>query len=287
MPMTNDQEEPMVKRPKNESDRLSVAEQSIPNQSAPDQSVSEPFAPEQWLTVLDGRLAEFRTDVEARLVALEQRSRTSWIIDRMEMLESENLTLRRERDDAIAFMQRNQGSAAELQRLRTENEVLSQGLQQAQSKLDGFRQLLNGTDPVEPLVQFVSQDLKEPPIVFKEEPPVKETKTSQKEAVREIPGTYAKVRGPKSGRAFQRAEAIFLAIKDWNRLYPSESFAVNPGLLETVFRIHRQAAKDFFEVYQNELWDYHQELGVESPRWHNRGKDTQKLKVFVLEKLGA
>ncbi len=278
MPMTNDPndpEEPMVKRQKNGNDILTMEEQSTP---------------EQWLTVLDGRVSELRADFESRLMLLEQRSQTSWIIERIENLEVENQTLRQERDEAIAFMQRNQGSVAELQRLRAENEALSQSLQQAQSKLDGFRQLLNGTDPVQPSVQSVSQDAKEPPIVFKEDmeakAPVKSVKAPQQESVREPLETDTKVRGPKSGKAFQRAEAIFLAIKDWNRLYPSESFAVNPGLLETVFRIHRQAAKEFFEVYQNELWDYHQEMGVESPRWHNRGKDTQKLKAFVLEKLG-
>ncbi|MGB8701512.1 MAG: hypothetical protein WCD18_19020, partial [Thermosynechococcaceae cyanobacterium] len=92
----------------------------------------------------------------------------------------------------------------------------------------------------------------------------------------------AKTRGPKVGKAFRRAEAIVMAIKDWNRLYPSESFVINPGLLETVFGIHRRAAKDFFDAYQNELWDYHQEIGVDSPKWHNRGKDTERLKAFVV-----
>jgi hypothetical protein len=91
-------------------------------------------------------------------------------------------------------------------------------------------------------------------------------------------------RGPKGGRAFKRAEAIFLAVKDWNRLNPSESFAFNAGILETVFKVHRQAAKDFFEAYQNELWEYHQEIGVESPKWHNRGKDMGRLRAFVKER---
>jgi hypothetical protein len=42
--------------------------------------------------------------------------------------------------------------------------------------------------------------------------------------------------GDSGGRAFKRAEAIFLAVKEWNRLNPSESFAFNAGILETVFR---------------------------------------------------
>jgi hypothetical protein len=41
--------------------------------------------------------------------------------------------------------------------------------------------------------------------------------------------------------------------------------------------------KNFFEAYQNELWEYHQDIRVESPKWHNRGKDTEKLRKFVEE----
>jgi hypothetical protein len=94
-------------------------------------------------------------------------------------------------------------------------------------------------------------------------------------------------RGPKGGRAFKRAEAIFLKLKEWNRLNPSESFAFNAGILETVFKVHRQAVKDFFDAYKNELWEYHQEIGVESPKWHNRGKDTEKLRAFVEAKVNT
>lgn len=97
-------------------------------------------------------------------------------------------------------------------------------------------------------------------------------------------GVVGEGRGPKAGKAFKRAEAIFLAEKDWNRENPFETFAFNAGILETVFKVHRQAAKDFFEAYQNELWEYHQEIGAESPKWHNRGKDSEKLRAFVEER---
>jgi hypothetical protein len=269
VPIGDYQEENMVKNQKSTKESPTVPEDPMPD---------------QWLTMLEGRVAELRVDFESRLAAVEQRSQTSWIIERIETLEVENLSLKKERDEAISFMRQNQGTVAELQHLRAENETLSQTLRQAQSKLDGFRQLLNGPGPVEPPIETSKQDApeqsKEPPISFEEAAPVK------KMIALEGQGIYLKARGPKSGKAFQRAEAIFLALKDWNHLYPSESFAINPGLLETVFRVHRQAAKDFFDAYQNELWEYHQEMGVESPRWHNRGKDTQKLKAFVLEKLG-
>jgi hypothetical protein len=91
--------------------------------------------------------------------------------------------------------------------------------------------------------------------------------------------------GGRKGAGYKRAEAVFLAVKHWNRQNPFETFVLNPGLLETVFRVHRLAEKDFFEAYQNELWEYHQEIGVESLKWHNRGKDMEKLRNFVVGQL--
>lgn len=89
----------------------------------------------------------------------------------------------------------------------------------------------------------------------------------------------------RRGKAFKRAEAIFLAVKVWNQLNPSEYFAFNPGILETFLGVYRRAVRDFFDAYQNELWEYHQEIGVESPKWHNRGKHTERLRAFVVGQL--
>lgn len=211
-----------------------------------------------------------------------------------------------------------------LQQLRLKNESLMQDLRQAQAKLDGFRQLLTGDEPDGKLgkpgsptesvkaeasnsslggqkpqtasVNVRPEDRSGSAVADREttSQAVTPAALNGQGASQPSPALVAqtttgqgKSRGPKSGRAFQRAEAIVLGIKDWNRLNPLESFAINPGILETVFHIHRQAAKDFFSAYQNELWEYHQEINVESPRWHNRGKDMEKLKAFVEERLNG
>jgi hypothetical protein len=209
----------------------------------------------EWQQTLTEKItalrSELETQLETQLTQIRQTSNTDELISRIETLETENATL-------------------------------TQKLKQAQDKLDRFRQLLNGTDTPEiepqPDPDQIDQTDKTDQTQQSDQP-------NSNHAIAPDRPSQAKPRGPHPGKAFQRAEAIVLAIKDWNRLYPSESFAINAGILETVFRVHRQAVKAFFEAYQNELWDYHQDIGVESPRWHNRGKDPQKLKAFVTQSL--
>lgn len=251
-----------------------------------------------WRLELNRQMEQLRADFEVQLQEIKQDSNAGWFVRRVEGLEKENLRLRAERDRAIASA--GQGLNAELERLRADNEKLTHELKSARDKLDGFRRLLIGGDAVDStettLEEFKPEVL---PIFSKNSVRMTQEKGQAINPVdlpldiptqNNTPGmsqraALLKSRHPMRGKAFHRAEAIFLAIKDWNRLKPSESFAINPGVLETIFKVHRQAAKDFFEAYQNELWDYHQEIGVESPRWHNRGKDTAKLKAFVDERL--
>jgi arsenate reductase-like glutaredoxin family protein len=222
----------------------------------------------EWQQTLNQTIAALRADLEhqlkTQLIEIQQPPNIKELRTRIATLERENQTLAQEHSRAIA-------------QLQTEKETLTQQLKQAQDKLDRFRQLLNSNDPpaIEPAQQKQTHRTQQP----------QPNKTAiVPEPVSEIaPEPASKPRGPQPGKAFQRAETIVLAIKDWNRLHPNETFAINAGLLETVFRVHRQAVKTFLETYQNELWDYHQDLGVESPRWHNRGKDTQKLKTFVTQ----
>ena len=208
------------------------------------------------ITALRSQLeAQLETQLEAQFTQLRQTSNTDELIARISTLETENATL-------------------------------TQKLKQAQDKLDRFRQLLNGTDTPEITPEIDPQpDTDQIEQTDQTQQPKQSKQPNFDNEIAPDRPFQAKPRGPHPGKAFQRAEAIVLAIKDWNRLYPSESFAINAGILETVFRVHRQAVKAFFEAYQNELWDYHQDIGVESPRWHNRGKDTQKLKVFVTQSL--
>jgi Telomere resolvase len=260
--------------------------------------------PKEWFSELDRRVEVLRREFEAQLQEIRQESNSGWFVRRVEALERENLTLRLERDRMMAQAEGNQSSVGEMKQLQAENEALAEQLKLAQDKLDTFRQLLNGNEtpnnliepdaPVETETDKPQNESTQrvPPLdtpsqispargainQLSSEPRVR-TQSPNPESAQTI------TRGPKSGKAFRRAEAIVLGIKDWNRQFPSESFAINPGILETIFRVHRQAVKDFFETYQNELWDYHQEIGVESPRWHNRGKDTLKLKEFVNKQL--
>ncbi len=249
----------------------------------------------EWFSALERLRAEF----ESQIQEIRKESDAGWFIRRVEGLERENLALRLERDQAISQSDGNQGNTEILEQLQTENAELAQKLKLAQDKLDRFRLLLNSSEPIddaadnpESIADLTIASVSLTPLTNEITPfaaaaienPRSSLSTVQQASQAEAK-PIPKTRGPKSGKAFQRAEAIVLGIKDWNRLYPSESFAINAGVLETVFRIHRQAVKEFFDAYQNELWDYHQEIGVESPRWHNRGKDTQKLKAFVTERM--
>jgi Telomere resolvase len=251
----------------------------------------------EWRDEVERRMAELRAEVEVQLQEVRQENNVGWFVRRVESLERENLKLRLERDKAIAGGIQEPGHNGEVARLQAENKMLAQELKLAQEKLDAFRRLLNGN--AADLDETTEAETKKPeeienlPLNFTERKEEKRAIASRQastngssshEKIAQTEGTAT--RGPKAGRAFRRAESIFLAIKDWNRLYPTESFAINPGIVETIFKVHRQAVKEFFEAYRNELWDYHQEIGVDSPRWHNRGKDTQKLKAFVQEQLG-
>lgn len=257
----------------------------------------------EWFSALERLRAEF----ESQIQDVRRESDAGWFIRRVEGLERENLALRLARDQAIAahpaFAQTdgNGSNTKALEQLQTENAELAQKLKLAQDKLDSLRLLLNGSEPTDDGehnseaaddLTFVSASLTPDrpsneitPLAASLENPQPSLTNAQQAMSKTDTKPLPKTRGPKSGKAFQRAEAIVLGIKDWNRLYPSESFAINAGVLETVFRVHRQAVKEFFDAYQNELWDYHQEIGVESPRWHNRGKDMQKLKAFVTERM--
>jgi hypothetical protein len=190
--------------------------------------------------------------------------------DSSEQLLQENQSLK---DNIAKLMRQERQYATELAQLRSENQALQTQLQEAQSKLDRFRQLLIG-DEAE-----VSQTKKSQPDTPSQ--PITQSAVGSSTKFREQPVAIAATRGRKPGKALERASHIFDAVREWNRLHPEETFAINPGLLETVFKVHRKAAKQFCEEYQNELWDYHQEIGMQSEHAHNRGKDVQQLWQFV------
>jgi integrase len=265
--------------------------------AVPEKATAEPQkVPHDLRSELERRLEQMRAEFQAQIQELRQESNVGWFVRRVEGLERENLTLRIERDKAITAVQKTDD--AEVVQLRKEKEAIALELKQAQEKLDTFKRLLNGGTAEERAAEsgeaFAQQQTAD--VVTVVEQRAAAVKAEGAAAIvpqnawtgrtRVEAETGAK-RGPKGGKAFKRAEAIFLAVKDWNRLNPFETVAFNAGILETVFKVHRQAAKDFFEAYQNELWEYHQEIGVESPKWHNRGKDMEKLRAFVEGKMAG
>ena len=261
---------------------------AVPDEVA-DEATAEPQKVSDDLrSELEKQLEQMRAEFEAQIKELRQESNVGWFVRRVEGLERENLALRLERDKAIAAVPTTDD--AEVVQLKQEKEAIALELRQAQNKLESFRRLLNGGDAEATAADDAIIQQETADVVAVEEQAPAAVKSEGAAAIvpqnawtgraRAEAETGAK-RGPKGGRAFKRAESIFLAVKDWNRLNPFETFAFNAGILETVFKVHRQAAKDFFEAYQNKLWEYHQEIGVESPKWHNRGKDTERLRAFV------
>jgi hypothetical protein len=237
-----------------------------------------------WKAEMDEKIGRFRAEFLAQLEGVKQGHSVAWFVQRIETLEEENLKLRLEQDKAIASGESlGRDDSSEVDGLKTENRAIALELKTVQQKLDAFRQLLDvdaevsegkaddGTIALQPLNKQGRTHRTQLQDAGDMDRPASTTRGTATGAVR----------GPKAGRAFQRAETIVLAIKDWNRIHPSEAFMINPGLMETVFKVHRQAVKEFFEVYRDDFSDYHQALGVESPRWHNRGKDTAKLREFV------
>jgi Telomere resolvase len=252
-----------------------------------------------WKAEMDEKIGRFRAEFLAQLEGAKQDRSVSWFVKRIESLEEENLKLRLEQDHAIATgVSLGRDDSSEVDGLKAENVALSLELATVRDKLNAFRRLLNGdADQGEGIAgdaedggAITAHPQSEQVSTVSPQPTDAGDNTRRAETTRGTTAAAGTARGPKAGKAFERAENIFLAVKDWNRLNPLESFAFNAGILETVFKVHRQAVKDFFDAYQNELWEYHQEIGVESPKWHNRGKDTVRLKAFVddwVSKTGA
>ncbi len=216
--------------------------------------------------------AESDTPVLAQAVADQSRT-LAWLTQEVEMLRQQLAALRTERDRAVAELTATNQDHSESDQIRSENSHLAAELAQAQTKLDGFRQLLNGNGQSQS-VTSISQ----PPTSVLPSPtssPVSTSTRSEPITVTPVP------KPPKAGGAKDRAMRIFLAVQDWNRQHPDNTFALTPGLLEREFGIHRQAAKEFLAEHHNLIGDYHQQIQVTKARFHNRGKDVTLLKAFV------
>ena len=226
----------------------------------PIQTISEP-APMITQTVAD----------QARTLA--------WLTGRIESLETEVTRLRQERDVAISQVQQVPSPDPELEQLKHENTNLAGQLATAQAKLEGFRQLLDGTASSAPATQLIAP------------PPATAVTTPTPSPVAIAPPPVTAVATPtpvsvtpkprRSGGAKDRADRIFAAIQQWNGAHPESTFAVNADILEKAFGINRKAAKEFINENQALIADHHSQCRVENERTHNRGKDVSALKAFV------
>ncbi|MEM9135739.1 MAG: protelomerase family protein [Cyanobacteria bacterium P01_F01_bin.42] len=196
----------------------------------------------------------------ADVTALEQTWRQHWaqLEQRLASIEESLSTLDPSRK-ASKINTLNQ----ENKRLKTENARLSQQLNQAESKLEQFRQLLlTDTTP---------------------NPPKSATKKDRDVQQRESISTPKA--GRKPGKAFERARSIFNGIQQWNHQNPDRTFAVNPSFLESVFHINRKAAQQFCDAFESDLIKHHRDIGIERITTHNRGKNPEDMITFVRQKI--
>lgn len=80
-------------------------------------------------------------------------------------------------------------------------------------------------------------------------------------------------RANEASGPYQRAQAIWLLLKDWNAAHPDAPIMVNQSLL-TGRGIHRDAAIEFLESNEHDINQEHQRIGVNhhNERLFNRGK---------------
>jgi hypothetical protein len=199
--------------------------------------------------------------------ALSHQAQTlAWLTTEISSLRQRVSSLEQERDDLQSQLKGAGSPDPEVAELRTEKERLASELAQANATLAMFRQLLDGSLP-EPNKNTNERDESDKP----------DAKADKIEPVSSTPR-----RSRVDGGARARAISIWKALQQWNQLHPDNTFAINAGLLETVFGIHRQAAHSFLEDFSEEIAEHHKAIGVFSPRSHNRSKDFSPLKEFVL-----
>jgi hypothetical protein len=233
----------------------------------------QPAQPD-WLQQMEQVQNDLRSEWAEQLAALKQETKTelltlrrqlqskdqAHLFEQIEALEAENQSLIAERDQL----------KVDLKQTQEKTQSLAAQLKAAQSKLDRFRQLLLGNDESKEPSSSTAQAT---------QPPADQTQASRPQALRADISSQKRGRAP--GKAAQRAQLIFDALRSWNDQHPTETLAFSPGLLETIFRVHRKAAKEFCQQFQNEIEDHHAEIGVERLLTHNKGKDIEGFKAFV------
>ncbi|NJN23104.1 MAG: hypothetical protein HC810_00090 [Acaryochloridaceae cyanobacterium RL_2_7] len=202
-------------------------------------------------------------ELNPMLLELQQSWQQRWetVEQRLQSVEK-SLSLIQPSPEALTLAELTQENEA----LQTENQKLSEQLRQAESKLEQFRQLLfNDPEPEEVPVQAAPVEAIQQPVL----------------PLYPINKTKAKRLGRKPGKAVERAKDIFYQVQSWNQNNPDNTFAINPGFLESVFHINRKAAQQFCKEFKTEIFEHHQDVKIHRASTHNRGKNTQDMIKFV------
>jgi hypothetical protein len=259
-----------------------------------------------------------RSDLSATTIS-HQAQTLAWLTSEVQSLRDRLHTVELERDSLKHDLELARASSLERDRLYDENLSLKSQLLQAHTKLNSLSNLLGHANAIaspqkeeprsgqaHPPEKIISSDkgqtfLKDTSTHSTHSPSFVENeqshRTDESSMLASTPdGTTnnaisnrlsndnhsqnSRSLSNHGGKALARAKLIFEAIQQWNSLHPDDLFAINRGLLETVFGINRKAVQNFTDSHCELLEQYHQSLGI-LPFSHNRGKDTSFLKAFV------
>ncbi len=169
----------------------------------------------------------------------------------------------------------------QLSQLQQQNDSLSQQITQLKARVYDFEQenqhLKQTVSRFEVIKQAVLGEQLELPINTDTTP----NKTPQKTKTKTKGKKTRKTRGPK-GAAKAKAKKVLEAIAQWNQQHPDHTWAINTYLLEAHFGINRKAGSEFQQEHQSLIDQLHSDSNVTNPQTHNRGKDPNSLKTFVM-----
>jgi hypothetical protein len=228
----------------------------------------------------------------ALAIALADQARTlAWLTGRLEALEQEVNTLRRERDAAIAKV--NQGnSSPELERLQQENQRLQQERDLATNKLEAFRNLLIG----DRLGQTNQQAIADAPPVPQKTPATNGQAASHSQSAPttkpEMPSQAVPSKPPRKrlseDQALENIRRAVQAIMDFNNLGDrtlNEKWYISFPVLQTLLRANGLSANQnnvstVFEEMKQALEQHHDQHHLGS-RHNRRHPDISKIAHLV------
>lgn len=221
-------------------------------------------------------------------MAIQNQTKTlAWLTTKIEMLEQELGTLRQERDEAVQQL-RERGQASSLEALQQENQRLRQERDQATSKLEAFRQLLNGSGQ-----SRQPQPEPKPAIEW----PENGVHSAEPNFQRPAPAAQFKPASPEPQRTRKRSseeEAIYnirhavRAIMDFNDQDEhsfDQKWYISFPVVQTLLRINGMSANQknvaqVFEEMKQELDHHHGQHGIGS-RHNRRHPQVEKIAQVI------